>query len=82
MGARSTAAPADFFCAFCLAVSASYGVIAAGIRRRGAVCIAITTLLFLTSRILETEPYRSDRFEVGFGLATRNHLAVGRTWIP
>ncbi len=21
---------------------------------------------------LETEPYRSDRFEVGFGLATRN----------
>jgi hypothetical protein len=32
-------------------------------------------LLFLTSRILETEPYRSDRFEVGFGLATRNRLA-------
>ena len=31
-------------------------------------------LLFLTSRILETEPYRSDRFEVGFGLATRNRL--------
>ena len=31
-------------------------------------------LLFLTSRILETEPYRSDRFEVEFGLATRNRL--------
>jgi NAD(P)-dependent dehydrogenase (short-subunit alcohol dehydrogenase family) len=34
--------------------------------------------LFLTSRILEAEPYRSDRFEVGFGLATRHRLAVGR----
>jgi hypothetical protein len=27
-------------------------------------------LLFLTSRIPETEPYRSDRFEIAFGLAT------------
>jgi hypothetical protein len=27
-------------------------------------------LLFLTSRIPETEAYRSDRFEVGFGFAT------------
>ena len=27
-------------------------------------------LLFLTRKILETEPCRSDRFEVGFGLAT------------
>jgi hypothetical protein len=35
----------------------------------------VPPLLFLTSRILETEPYRSDRFEVGFGLATRNRLA-------
>ena len=35
----------------------------------------VPPLLFLASRILETEPYRSDRFEVGFGLATRNRLA-------
>ena len=35
--------------------------------------------LFLTSRIPETEAYRSDRFETGFGFATRNRLAVGRT---
>ena len=34
----------------------------------------VPPLLFLTSRILETEAYRSDRFEVGFGLATRNCL--------
>ena len=34
--------------------------------------------LFLTSRILEAEPYRSNRFEVGFGLAARHRLAVGR----
>jgi hypothetical protein len=40
----------------------------------------VTTPLFLTSRIPETEAYRSDRFEVGFGFATRNRLAVGRTW--
>jgi hypothetical protein len=44
--------------------------------------VAFTTLLFLTSRILETEPYRSDRFEVGFGLATGNRLAVGHAWTP
>ena len=39
----------------------------------------LTPPLFLTSRIPETEAYRSDRFEVGFGFATRNRLAVG-TW--
>jgi hypothetical protein len=31
----------DFLFAFCLAAPASYGVIAAGTRRRGAVCIAM-----------------------------------------
>ena len=35
---------------------------------------SIPALLFLTSRILEKEPYRSDRFAVGFGLAARNRL--------
>jgi hypothetical protein len=40
----------------------------------------LTPPLFLTSRIPETEAYRSDRFEVGFGFATRNRLAVDRTW--
>jgi hypothetical protein len=36
--------------------------------------------LFLTSRIPETEAYHSDRFEIGFGFAIRNRLAVGCTW--
>ena len=38
----------------------------------------VPATLFLTSRILEAEPYRSDRFEVGFRLAIRHRLAVGR----
>ena len=29
-------------------------------------------------RFVSLNRYRSDRFEVGFGLATRNRLAVGR----
>jgi hypothetical protein len=37
---------------------------------KGGTVKRLSPLLFLTSKILETEPYRSDRFEVGFGLAT------------
>jgi hypothetical protein len=56
-----------------------YGVEGAG-TPLAAAAKPLPTPLFLTSRIPETEAYRSDPFEVGFGFATRNRLAVGRTW--
>jgi hypothetical protein len=46
------------------AIATSYGVESAERRRASA---SRLPLLFLTSRIPATEPYGSDRFEVGFG---------------